>query len=183
MRDGTDATADGLNHPDILLWRCMSFCAAIRLEKKSRHSISYAIPLRRQAPLRVRDHAAMDPCRHTIGIAQNISVCYTLFASSLPIQEVLEGLTRLCWHSWIWFWFVHEKFLCALSWQAGCYRGNHTKGQKSGAGPNMALSYSALSFGLSLCLLILVRSFVRRARVHSISHLPGPPPGPWSVGR
>ena len=47
----------------------------------------------------------------------------------------------------------------------------------------MALSYSALSFALSACLLILVRALVRRGRVHSISHLPGPPPGSWHVGR
>ena len=45
----------------------------------------------------------------------------------------------------------------------------------------MAFSYT-LSVGISLVLLLLLRVLVRKIRAHSISHLPGPLPGPWLVG-
>lgn len=40
-----------------------------------------------------------------------------------------------------------------------------------------------LSIGIAVLLFFLLRAIILRILARSISHLPGPPPGPWLVGK
>lgn len=89
MRDGTDATADGLNHPDILSWRCMYSCAAT-------------------VRTRSRGTACLAPYLFVVKLQCDLEIMQQWIRADMPLEQhriyrpLIRYLRRVCLYKKFW---------------------------------------------------------------------------------